>query len=673
MSQAPAPLSPPRADAGPPPDSMTNSTSGLPPHGSGAGNPVGEPAETPVPFVSRSAPGPEPDGSGLEDPFGTWSNPALLAIGGLTMLLQAISWWILDGYQIADSVEYLEHAQAFARDQEVVDSHVIRSYGFIALLTPLFLLADWVGLEDLKPLVWVARGMQMAFGLLLVQACARIATRLAGKRCGLVAAFLVATNPVFLQYSVSPIADVAAALFVGLGIEQALRPRGSRSGLATGLWFGAAMMAAYKTLLVTGPVVAFLLLRELARRDLRRVRYISSIAAGLLLAVGAQVGLDKAVYGKWGISLANYVIVNTSPIVPFVLRDIGRPDLAKKAYDMVEEAARQEGDLNVDPGDLSAKPNRMMGVHWYLQELPSMLVWPVIAGALLGLLLCAFRPSWSSSLLLFVFLANYAVMSQKGSKDFRLWLPLLPCIAPLCAWGLDSLWRRAPGPKLLKLAGAMAVLGATLALGMHTLLDRNTRKFSGYWDAMLIIDEEAALERGPDDPKVSVAAAYHWAVYLRESENVHLEKLPHHLSRWATYTDEQRGAAVAAILQKDWFITHLPVLTNELHVELLRSVNEAFEVHSLLWDHEDFEDIGPVLVLRRRWANDPRPPLGRRLYREVEISDPAQYRKQYLLPPPTRFLRDFPGLGKREEVWLLGWEYENLPGDGHGWITYHWY
>lgn len=133
--------------------------------------------------------------------------------------------------------------------------------------------------------------------------------------------------------------------------------------------------------------------------------------------------------------------------MPFALHRIGQDDLAKRAYDMAEAAARQEGDLNADPGDLSATPRRLKGVHWYLQELPSMLVWPVIAAGLVGLVACLVRASWTSSLLLFVLLVNYAIMSQKGSKDFRLWLPLLPALAPLCAWGLDLAWRGLRGPR----------------------------------------------------------------------------------------------------------------------------------------------------------------------------------------------------------------------------------
>ncbi|MDP6368814.1 MAG: hypothetical protein QF615_04330, partial [Planctomycetota bacterium] len=112
----------------------------------------GAPTE-PTAFVSRSAPRrwrPAPlapftcpDGT----PLPSLRDRGLLALLLVVAVLAGFSWQILEGYQLADSVEYMERAQAFVAGDEVVDSEAIRSFGFIALLTPFFGLAELIGLE----------------------------------------------------------------------------------------------------------------------------------------------------------------------------------------------------------------------------------------------------------------------------------------------------------------------------------------------------------------------------------------------------------------------------------------------------------------------------------------------------------------------------------------------
>ena len=71
---------------------------------------------------------------------------ALLVV--VTLALQGVSWRILEGYQVADSVEFVENAQALVRGHEVLDSQAIRSAFFPLLLSPPLLLADLLGVED---------------------------------------------------------------------------------------------------------------------------------------------------------------------------------------------------------------------------------------------------------------------------------------------------------------------------------------------------------------------------------------------------------------------------------------------------------------------------------------------------------------------------------------------
>ena len=185
---------------------------------------------------------------------------------------------------------------------------------------------------------------------------------------------------------------------------------------------------------------------------------------------------------------------------------------------------------------------------------------------------------------------------------------------------------------------------------------------------------ECVRERGaallePEAPQVKVASAYHWAVYLQESPDLELVKLPHHMDYWLKYDEGQKRETLNAIAEMDWFITHLAVLSN--HPDVMHAVNRDFAVHAMLWDHRMFEDIGPVFVLQKRTGA-----AGERTFFEVfEDEDPEAYRRRHHLPPATRFVRRLVlESGEHvERITLLGWELEQLPGDGHSWMTYHWY
>lgn len=621
-----------------------------------------------VVFVSRSAQGPDPEAPPQDAngrPLPGLRSPVVQVMLVAILILQGLSWWILEGYQLADSVEYMERAQAFVRGEEVIDSTSIRSFAFPSVLVPFFTLAEWFDIDDFKPVVWMVRWIQMLFGLLLVRSCMRIGARLGGRRTGLVAGFLTGMNPVFLQYSVSPVSGVAAAAFVGLAIEHLLDPPSFKRGLRAGAWMGLAVMMAYQSLLVVGPLWLALFLRD---RWKGRASWLGALA-GLAIGLVLQIILDKITYGVWGASVWRHFLSHIH-FLALPLAHLGMLDLANALYGAAVEALDSgvvhRGDSTLEDID------RLLGVQWYFTQLPRMLVWPVIGFGLLGLFQTIKRASWKTSTLVFVFAVNVLVMSVKGSKDFRLWLPLLPAIAPICAYGADLLFgkpgQRSPaGPLFATLA-----LLATVVLGIQTLLDRNTRRFSGYWEAMQIVDGLAADIRAnaPDgdlSPKIKASSAYHWAVYLRESEDVELIKLPHHLDHWKHYTPEERQASFEAIAELDFFITHLAVLSSPEHRDLMENVNRDFEVHAMLWDQEVFEHIGPVFVLRKRTGN----PDAKTFYDVIEGRTPEEYRRDLLLPPGMRFVRR---LGDHlEEIDLLGWEIEELPGHGHVWITYHWY
>jgi len=593
----------------------------------------------------------------------------------LVAALQGYSWWLLEGYQLADSVEYMERALSFVRGEEMIDSHAIRSFGFSSLLVPFFALWDLLGIQDMRPLVDVLRLFQVGLGLALVLVCTRLGARLGGRTTGLAAGFLVGVNPIFLQYTVSPLSGIAAALFVGLALSALASDPGPRRAMIGGAWLGLAFLMAYQTVIIIAPVVAFVFLRG----RWRRVRSSVCVLAGLVVAVLLQVALDKFMYGAWGASLFRWMIENGGFNLARVLDELGMRELAYRVYDESNRLLQRETGENA----LTTDPRQKFPPLWYLSNLPSMLVWPVIGFAALGVARAVRRPSWRAALPVFVVGLNVVLMSFKGSKSFRLWLPLLPMLAPLCAWGFELLYcasRTAPVLfAFLRRAAAALGLVAALVLGLDTLDALNTRRFGVYWEAMRIVNDETArawdarvqrhAESGAEGsvPRARASAAYHWAMYLRESPQVESVKLPHNLDQWRSYDDEQRAEDYETLETLDWFLLHLPVL--HLDPALTDFLNAHFAVHAALFHRDVARNLGPVFVLRRRMGGADE----RTFYEVRNDADPDAWAASHaLLGRRARFRRVLED-GHIERLLFLGFEYATLPGDDFGWISYHWF
>jgi len=583
---------------------------------------------------------------------------ATVALVALTLALQAYSWWLLEGYQLADAVEYMERARAFMRSTEVIDSRTIRSFGFSAVLLPIFGVADLLHLADARPVVFAVRLLQMALGVGLVLSARRIGERLGGATAGLAAGFLVAANPIFLQYSVSPVSDVAAALCVARALLHLLEPMTSRRGRRVGLWCGLAMSMAYKTLPLTALLVGLVALRDW--RVQRRWTLWFGAAFGLCLA--AQAGIDKLVYREWGVSLVDYLLQNVGGVLTKALLLLGFPRGARWVYEK-QWGAEHAAAAGSDPLQFQVQP-----WDWYLTHLTELLVLPVLALALLALAKTLARPRWSTGLPLACALAMVTIFHLKPSKEFRLWIPLLPLLLPLVgsAWSsLDTALRRRRGPRL---ACALALGAWIVAAGLQTLGQRNTRKFSDYWKAIAHVrrrvEEESAGTR-----HLRVASAYHWAVFLQEGPHLQLNKLADQLDGWAAMPDIMKEKVLGQLRTQDWFLTHLPILTNPEHRWLTRALNIWFEVEALFYDHDHAEELGPVLVLRRKLDDKTYDPRRHTLFDVLEGQDPQALRRELGFPEPVRLIRP----AHKEEMWFLGARYEVLPGDGHGWLTTYLY
>ncbi len=594
----------------------------------------------------------------------------------LAVLLQAWAWHRLSGYQLGDSVEYMDRAFAVARGETLDTRGAVRSFGFSTLLLPFFATAKAIGLEEMRWTVHAVRVFQMLLGLGLVFACMRVGWRVGGRRVGWWSGVFVATNPVFLQYSVDPVSGIAAAFFTALALNVLIERRAVAACLGGGLLLGAAFMMAYQTLLVAVPLLGFVLLRD---RWAARGTWLAA-GLGLALAVCGQVALDKLTYGTWGLSVTTYVVENSGGVLFTFLAFIGLGE--------TEWVRELYGEFigTMSPDATVAAENRVRGnlqsPFFYLANLPQMLVWRALLCGGRGVARRFARRSWKSLVLLAVLALNIAVMSHKGSKSFRLWLPLLPLIAPLCAYGLawlggfdrlrPGLWRR----------GSIVVIAlASILLGLFTLDALNTRRYGAYWDAIEVVNGQAALQRAraeaagePFEPVV-VGSAYNWAVFCRDSADVRVVKFQQHLYQWRELGPELRAVVLAQLRELDWLIAHGTVF--DLEPDLTAAINAEFEVVASYWDEDTDPALSDVRVLRRLRggpASEARAPL--RLFEVVDAVDPGVYRDEWELDEGLLVPQHFTGTGangSEESLTLLGFEIAPLPGSGFQWITYHWF
>lgn len=582
------------------------------------------------------------------------SDPAVRCLLLLVLAVQLWAWHGTEGYQLADSVEFMERARNFVRGHEMVDSTAIRPFGFSTLLVPFFYLTERVGgVAAGRELVWAITILQMALGLGVVYSTVRVGSLLAGRRGGLIAGVIAGTCPVFLQYSTQPVSGLAAGLFAGFAVEAAIRREDFRGGLKCGLLFAGAFLMAYQSLLIAGVVALLVLVRGRWRGKSAFLGILLGLGVGILL----QAGTDWLVYGRFGASLVNHFIQNAGGTLASFLVRIGLTSIAKPIYQLVLEMQGQ------DPGviDLSGPPRALMSPWYYVQNLPVMLAWPAIVGFVLGLVRCVARPNWRAGILAATLLLNVLVMSNKGWKDFRLWLPLLPVVGAVCAYGWDWLVpSRARARSLLDAAFAAAVF----VLGILALAPQGSKRFATYWRAMDWVNERAeVLHAGSEG--VRVASAYNWAVYLRDRRPVDLVKLPWQLHLWSRQSPEQKQEDLDAFAELDIFFCHLPVLTTPGHEDLLAFVAERFHMVAAVHDQTiDLEGLGPILILERRKGR----PGERILYDVAPEAAPMPRASRW---PPAHFVGTGAG-GETERLVLLDWRYDVLPPQGLGWLTCRW-
>jgi hypothetical protein len=598
------------------------------------------------------------------------SDGAVRVLLAFALIAELLVWWRVRGYSLADSVEFMERARIFVRGETAYDEGLIRPFGFSSVLLPFFVVADWLGMQDVRPLAWAICVLQIVLGLALVLSVAQVGARIAGRRAGLVAGFFAATNPIFLQYSAQPISDIAAAVFIARGLAAALEPGGFRRGLASGLWFGAALLMAYKSLLIALVVLALVALRDRWKKK----ELATGIAVGLTAGIGVQALLDRLMFGRFGVGFVNYVVSNVLSQLVAVALMLKWKWAAVPLYRLRQEAMGNSYDV---AEDLSIRAKQ--SPFFYVQHLPQMIVWPLIGLAAIALLQALVRPRWNRWLLIGGFVGSAAVMSAKGSKDFRLWIPLLPFIAPLCAAGWSAWFEtRARRGDAIRGALSAAIFAAVLGFNAKALAEIPLRQFGGFWSAIACVNARAAdtyaeraatarrfVSADPIPPRLRVACGYNWSVYMRESPLVELDKLPWQLNFWAKYDDAKKAADLEALEREDAFIVHMPMLTE--NPELFEWIDAHFEVFAAYFDPNTFDvTLGPILVLVRRTGS--RDALT--FFDVHPVQSIEEFRKARDLPPPIDYIdAQSP---QHERLLFLGYQYRALPGDHYGWITYYW-
>lgn len=600
------------------------------------------------------------------DPPPRLRDRSVLATLLLILALQLLTLDRLQGYMLADSVEYMDRAETVVRG-EPLDPSTARSFAFSAVLVPFFAAAELLGLEIRGEVVFAVRLFQMLLGLYAVLVTMRLAARLVGRRAGIAAGFLLGTTPVFLQYTIAPLSGTAAMVCILLGTERLLERGGFRHGLKAGLWLGLGLLMAFQAIPILGALVGLA-----AVRDLRRHRpFLGGLVLGIAVLIAVQLGLDKLTYGSFGSSLWTYFCSNFVPIIGTGLLKLGLREQAIWIYNNWSIADADVVYQGSEGAQVASKTTR----SWYFVHMHRGLWWSVLGCALLGFARLLRRPRWGLVILFAVVAVNVAAMSAKGSKSFRLWLPFLPMIAVFAGWGWQLVRGAAAHPPRWRTALAAALLISAPVAGYVTVRGTNLQKYAAFWQAMDRVNAAAARAADPADPAdppdpLRVASSYHWAVKYREGDGVELVKLPHHLDRWTHLAEDERQAVLDSVNSLDWFLSHRQALT--VDPAMMAAVNARFEIADILYDREVFEELAPIYVLRRRGAAPPGAPA-RTFFEVFEDADPAAYQERIQHPGSVDYRRRLED-GESLQMVLLGWDVETGLADGtQAWITFHWW
>ncbi len=613
---------------------------------------------------------------------GAWRDPGFLALVGVAALLGTWSWIRVEGALFADVVEYLERARALVAGEELLDAQKVRAAGITALHAPALWLAGLAGVAEGPWVLLYAGFVHLLISASLLFATRQLTIAIAGAigvrnerlpAAGNLAAAAALASPTLVQFMAIPMTDVAAGAALALGMERALfdpagaaqeagggRRAGGR-GRAAGAWLGVAVMCAYKAIpLVLMVLVAMVVGRTLSSGPRAAARTASGAMTSLATLVLAQCVLDRVTYGQFGVGLWTYLLINFGPQSGQLLYEIGAVDLGQWLY---QQGANAIGEVTLDDVSRSTDDFRALaGRTWYLdhfQWFSARWLAPAVGLGAAAVALRSVRGGSRAALVglmpLGIALAYGALTSFKGSKDMRIWLPVLPAYAAYMGIGLVVLAgsASAAAPRLRAAVVAILLLGGVLQAALLASLTP-TAPFGAFERAARWL-EQAPISADGRAPKV--ASSYHWAVLFRTPASWELEKLPFQLDAAKVRLDpEAMASSLARMRAQDALLIHSSLLHAPWASEVVEVLAREYHVAAAFWDRTADTGTGAVVVFTRQVPKGVR----RRVVREGPSPSPTSTLGSVRLERP---------LGPEREVMSLDdLRVSRLPGDGLYWV-----
>jgi 4-amino-4-deoxy-L-arabinose transferase-like glycosyltransferase len=592
----------------------------------------------------------------------------------MTAALLGFVWWNNEGYNLADSIEYVHLARKVVDGQAFAAGHsAVRPPLYPALLSPFVFAVDWLAGGDMRYGLGAITAFQALLSLLMVFTAIRLGALVGGRSCGIAAGVILAFNPVFLRYSMDPLSDMAAGIFLAVSLERVLivgrtPAERRRRGLVGGLSAGLSMAVSFKMIPACVALGVLVLLRD---RWGRRQTWIMG-ALGVIGILALHVSLDRIFYGVWAKSLVNYLIYNVDNVAPKLLRKLGMPEQAAHLRQWMlglfgHEAASTETVIAYQSAVIAVQQR---GFWWYVQELWSLrLAWflPLVG---LGVLRYVRRPRWTLSILVLVVCAHLVVLSGKSSKDFRLWLALLPPVAVLAAYGWTALCgeAREGGGAVRRVVsvGLLLVLGW---VGVERYLAQEPRKHGNFWQAIEWIDDQMEGRDGP----VTVGSSYEWAVFFRHSPRLRIKHSTFSLAAWSDPPPEPRHPQVSKMIarrlhelsQMEWLILHETAIVNSS--SLAGAINAHFTIKAAFFEEGNDDGLGPVYVMHKKRRSS----RWRPMFLRIPAEDGARLIEGMDSEPEGLAHWSNPR-ADGESLTLMRVRYEELPGSGLGWMSLVW-
>ncbi|MBL8692902.1 MAG: hypothetical protein JNJ88_02275 [Planctomycetes bacterium] len=348
------------------------------------------------------------------------------------------------GYPIADAVEYLKNAGLVESGQELGGGSV-RPFFYSALLLPIFRAARVLGSSDGREVFALVTAFMIGLGGLAAVATYRFVEKIGGAAAAIAAALFLSANRVFQFWVPNAMTDVPSSLCIGAAAACAMAPPSRWNALRTGLLLGAAIAFKYQAiqaLMLFAGCMVFLW-----KPPGKRLPWVNLglLFSGSSAGMALQSLLDLLAGRPFGATLLNYLRDNVlypigGRLAPILNRTIG-PEAANQFLESLTstsaDVAKYSEVRAADPGMLLSQSR-----WYYFENIPELLTWFEVALFVIGAAVLARRRPRGWWFPIVFLAASVAILSGKGSKDFRLWVPFLPFVCCMVGVGFASLVAR---------------------------------------------------------------------------------------------------------------------------------------------------------------------------------------------------------------------------------------